>query len=67
SILEDALTAGCASSGWNIKLNITILRMLYPDVNPGDIYMTLRSCTGKVYNDELQFLYSYSRCNTHTQ
>ncbi|KAL3880254.1 hypothetical protein ACJMK2_032503, partial [Sinanodonta woodiana] len=66
-VLDDALTAGCLSSGWNIKINTTILHMLYPNTNASEIYMTVRSCTGKVVDDGLQFLHSYSGCNTLTQ
>ncbi|KAL3880247.1 hypothetical protein ACJMK2_032496, partial [Sinanodonta woodiana] len=66
-VLDDAFTFGCFSSGWNIKINTTILRMLYPNANASEIYMTLKSCTGKVVDDGLQFLHSYAGCNTLRQ
>ncbi|KAL3880237.1 hypothetical protein ACJMK2_032486, partial [Sinanodonta woodiana] len=65
--LDNALTAGCTSSGWSMKINTTIIRMLDHTADPANIYMSHRSCTGKVVNDELQFLYAYTDCGTNRQ
>ncbi|XP_048734598.2 deleted in malignant brain tumors 1 protein-like [Ostrea edulis] len=62
--LEDAITVLCDTTSWRIVVNMTLLRMLYPDSGVSQIYLSKQSCTGHVVDDTIVFDQSYSNCST---
>ncbi|XP_060602750.1 deleted in malignant brain tumors 1 protein-like [Ruditapes philippinarum] len=60
----DAVRMGCESKGWNVAVNMTILRTLYPDTGVSQIKLSEQDCTGKVVGDLVLFKQSYAKCST---
>ncbi|XP_053388146.1 deleted in malignant brain tumors 1 protein-like [Mercenaria mercenaria] len=60
----DAVHMGCASKGWNVAVNMTILRVLYPDTGASQIKLSEQDCTGQVMGDLVVFKQSYTKCST---
>lgn len=62
--LEDAIRVNCDPSNWRIVVNMTLLRMIYPDSGVSQIYLSKQSCYGHVINDTVVFDHSYTNCST---
>lgn len=62
--IEDAVTMGCGSDGWNIAVNSTILRQLYPNTMVSQIKLSDQHCIGRIYGDMVVFKQSYTNCST---
>nr|XP_022333493.1 deleted in malignant brain tumors 1 protein-like [Crassostrea virginica] len=62
--LEDAITVNCDTTSWRIVVNMTLLRLLYPDSGVSQIYLNKQSCYGHVVDDTVVFDQSYSNCST---
>ncbi|XP_053391822.1 CUB and zona pellucida-like domain-containing protein 1 [Mercenaria mercenaria] len=52
------------SSGWNISIDLSILKQLYPTVTPSNIYFGDNSCRGKVIRTTLVFQQGFRDCLT---
>ncbi|XP_053387201.1 deleted in malignant brain tumors 1 protein-like [Mercenaria mercenaria] len=63
-VITDAVHMGCASKGWNVSVNATILRHLYPDTGVSQIKLAEQFCTGEVFGDLVVFQQSYTKCST---
>ncbi|XP_053387198.1 deleted in malignant brain tumors 1 protein-like [Mercenaria mercenaria] len=63
-VITDAVHMGCASKGWNVSVNATILRHLYPDTGVSQIKLAEQFCTGEVFGDLVVFRQSYTKCST---
>ena len=55
---------GCESKGWNVAVNMTILRQIYPDTGVSQIKLSEQDCTGQVMGDLVVFKQSYTKCST---
>ncbi|KAL4216375.1 Deleted in malignant brain tumors 1 protein-like [Mactra antiquata] len=65
--VEDAVSMECSPSGWNVAVNMTILRHLYPDTGVSYIKLSNQKCTGRVFGDLVIFDQHYTECSTsHT-
>ncbi|XP_061172005.1 deleted in malignant brain tumors 1 protein-like [Saccostrea echinata] len=62
--LEDAIAVNCDANSWRIVVNMTLLRMLYPDSGVSQIYLSKQSCYGHVVGDTIVFDQSYNNCST---
>ncbi|KAL3887262.1 hypothetical protein ACJMK2_027206 [Sinanodonta woodiana] len=62
--IEDALNMTCSPNGWNIAVNTTILRKIYPDIAVSQIKLSDPHCTGRVFGDLVVFTQSYVDCST---
>lgn len=62
--LEDAITVNCDTTSWRIVVNMTLLRLLYPDSGVSQIYLNKQACYGHVVDDTVVFDQSYSNCST---
>ena len=65
--IQDAMTIHCAPGGWNINVNSTILRYLYPDTGISHIKLSDSKCTGYVDGDLVVFTQSFTECSTQTK
>lgn len=52
--------------GWNITVNLSLLRQKYPDFNPDECYIGLdnSNCTGHVEENQLHFGQNFEDCKT---
>jgi len=55
---------GCGPYGWNVQVNITMLRHIYPDTGVSQIKLTVPECTGRIMGDLLVFDQHYTECST---
>ncbi|XP_053391824.1 uncharacterized protein LOC128554583 [Mercenaria mercenaria] len=62
--LEDVIRPGCTSNGWNITVDISKLRELYPMVTMSHIYFGDNSCRGQVIGTTLTFKQGFRDCIT---
>lgn len=62
--LEDAIRVNCDPTNWRIVVNMTLLRMMYPDSGVSQIYLSKQSCYGHVIDDTVVFDQSYTNCST---
>ncbi|XP_045166554.2 uncharacterized protein LOC123529972 [Mercenaria mercenaria] len=62
--LEDVIRPGCTSNGWNITVDISKLRQLYPMVTTNHIYFGDNSCRGQVMGTALTFQQGFRDCLT---
>ena len=44
--MDDIIRVNCDESGWNIRVDMNLLRQLYPNAKASDIYLGENSCTG---------------------
>ena len=58
---------GCGPDGWDIAVNTTILRHLYPDTGVSQIKLSDQQCTGVVDGDMVLFKQSYTECSSNIQ
>lgn len=61
---ENAIDAGCEIDSWNIKVNASILGLIYPDVRSGSIYLGEANCQGKLQAGLLKFQQGFNTCGT---
>lgn len=62
--LEDAIRVNCDPTNWRIVVNMTLLRMMYPDSGVSQIYLSKQSCYGHLIDDTVVFDQSYTNCST---
>ncbi|KAL4221645.1 CUB and zona pellucida-like domains 1 [Mactra antiquata] len=54
----------CEEGGWNIRVDMSTLRLIYPNVIASDIYLGENNCHGTESMDVLRFNYGYRDCLT---
>jgi hypothetical protein len=62
--LKDAIHPDCSNTGWNISVNLTILKMLYPGITPYQVYFGDNSCRGQNTRDLIVFQQGFRDCLT---
>lgn len=62
--LENAIHHGCTSSGWNITINMSIMKQLYPNITTNQIYFGDNSCRGTETGSSLVFQQGFRDCLT---
>lgn len=62
--LGDAISANCNEFGWDIKVDMDILRCIYPDIKASDIYLGKNLCNGEEERATLTFTQGLRECLT---
>ncbi|XP_052221840.1 uncharacterized protein LOC127838255 [Dreissena polymorpha] len=62
--IGDTIHLGCGPSSWNLAVNTTMLRVLYPDTGVSHIKLTNQYCTGRVMGDLVVFNQHYTECSS---
>ncbi|KAH3842061.1 hypothetical protein DPMN_115549 [Dreissena polymorpha] len=44
--IQDAIRVGCSETGWDIQVDMGMLRRVYPNARASDIYLGENTCTG---------------------
>ena len=65
--IQDAVQMGCTPDGWDISVNMTLLRHIYPDSGVSQIKLSDQKCTGYVDGDLIVFKQSFTACSTHAK
>lgn len=61
---EDTLQFGCGPTGWDVSINVTMLRHLYPDTSVSQIKLNEPRCIGRVMGDTVVFHQHYTECSS---
>lgn len=64
---RDAIKIGCGPASWDITVNMTIMKKLYPDTFPELIYFPDAGCKGVWRDDTLFFSQKYTECRTQRE
>ncbi|VDI14713.1 deleted in malignant brain tumors 1 protein [Mytilus galloprovincialis] len=64
---QDAIKIGCGHASWDMAVNMTIMKKLYPDTIPELIYFPDASCTGVWRDDTIIFSHKYTGCGTQRE
>ncbi|XP_060579925.1 pancreatic secretory granule membrane major glycoprotein GP2-like [Ruditapes philippinarum] len=62
--LTDAIRVGCDENGWNIRVDLTVLRNLHPGAVASDIYLGENTCTGTQGWNTVTFQQGLHECLT---
>ena len=62
--VEDAIRVGCNEYGWDIRVDMNILRSMYPSIRASDIYLGKNLCMGLDYGSSLLFHQGLRECLT---
>ncbi|XP_053388149.1 deleted in malignant brain tumors 1 protein-like [Mercenaria mercenaria] len=62
--VEDTISMNCGPSGWEVAVNVTQLRQLFPDTGVSQIKLSDQKCTGQVLGDLVVFKQHYTQCST---
>ena len=55
---------GCNEYGWDIRVDMNMLRREYPNIRASDIYLGKNLCTGLDYGSSLLFHQGLRECLT---
>lgn len=64
---RDAITIGCGPDSWDISIDMTILKKLYPDTISQLIYFPDANCKGVWREDTIFFSQKYTECSTQRE
>ncbi|XP_078312996.1 uncharacterized protein LOC111133966 isoform X2 [Crassostrea virginica] len=66
AIIDNQVSVECMDDGWNITVNLSLLRQKYPDFNPDECYIGLdnSNCTGHEEENQLHFGQNFEDCKT---
>ncbi|VDH91103.1 Hypothetical predicted protein [Mytilus galloprovincialis] len=64
---RDAIKIGCGPASWDITVNMTIMKKLYPDTFSELIYFPDAGCKGVWRDDTLFFSQKYTECRTQRE
>jgi hypothetical protein len=62
--LTDAIRVGCDENGWNIRVDLTVLRNIHPGAVASDIYLGENTCTGTQGWNTVTFQQGLRECLT---
>ena len=62
--LEDAISVNCNEYGWDIRVDMSIMRSMYPNIRASDIYLGKNLCTGINYGSSVVFHQGLRECLT---
>lgn len=62
--LEDAIHVGCNEYGWDLRIDMVMMRTMYPNMRASDIYLGKNLCTGLDYGSYLLFHQGLRECIT---
>lgn len=65
-LVDNQVSVECMDDGWNITVNLSLLRQKYPDFNPDECYIGLdnSNCTGHEEENQLHFGQNFEDCKT---
>ncbi|XP_060556057.1 deleted in malignant brain tumors 1 protein-like isoform X2 [Ruditapes philippinarum] len=62
--LTDAIRVGCDENGWDIRVDLTVLRNIHPGAVASDIYLGENTCTGTQGWNTITFQQGLHECLT---
>lgn len=61
------MTVSCGPTNWNMVVNMTNLRAMYPQATVAEMYLSNSKCMGTVFSDTLVFNQSYTDCGSRKE
>ncbi|KAL4237757.1 hypothetical protein ACF0H5_002469 [Mactra antiquata] len=62
--LEDIIHHGCTNSGWNITIDMNLMKQLYPNITNNNVYFGDNTCRGLQSGSYLLFQQGFRDCLT---
>ena len=62
--VRDSIKSHCTPNGWDVSIDMTILRKIYPDAKASEIYMGENSCIGTELGNVVRFEQGLRECLT---
>ena len=63
--MEQAITVRCDGyNGWNIRIDMNMMRTMYPNMRASHLYLGKNSCTGQNYGSYVMFRNSLGSCGS---